>query len=100
MGALRPDLIRGCQRAVAVSVLLSFIVTSTTNVFFFFWLLHAACKILVPQPGLEPMLLAGEAQSLNPWTTKEVPKYNFLTCSVLSTDPTSNVEKQNKGSPY
>ena len=32
------------------------------------------------------MLLAGEAQSLNPWTTKEVPKYNFLTCSVLSTD--------------
>ena len=35
---------------------------------FFFFILeshHAACRILVPQPGIEPMLLAVEAQSLN-----------------------------------
>ena len=30
-----------------------------------------ACRILVPQPGIEPMLLAVEAQSLNHWTARE-----------------------------
>ena len=32
-----------------------------------------ACSILVPQPGIEPVPPAVEAQSLNPWTTREVP---------------------------
>ena len=31
-------------------------------------------KILVPRPGTEPMPPALEAQSLNPWTTREVPR--------------------------
>ena len=32
-----------------------------------------ACRILVPRPGIEPMLPAKEAQSLNHWNAKEVP---------------------------
>ena len=39
--------------------------------FFFFW--HAACGILVPQPGIEPVPAAMEGWSLNHWTTREVP---------------------------
>ena len=31
-----------------------------------------ACGILVPQPGIEPALLAFKAQSLNHWTAREV----------------------------
>ena len=32
-----------------------------------------AQKILVPQPGIKPAFTALEAQSLNHWTTREVP---------------------------
>ena len=35
-----------------------------------FWLPHV--KSLVPWPGIEPMSLALEVQSLNQWTTREV----------------------------
>ena len=31
-----------------------------------------ACGIVVPQPGIEPVLLAVEAWSLDHWTTREV----------------------------
>ena len=31
------------------------------------------CRILVPQPEIEPMLSALGAQSLNHWTTREIP---------------------------
>ena len=34
---------------------------------------HAACGILVPQPGVEPVPLAVETQSPKHWTTREVP---------------------------
>ena len=40
--------------------------------FFFFWLHHTAYGILAHQPGIEPVLLAMEVQSLNHWTAKEV----------------------------
>ena len=47
--------------------------------FFSFFLLHyAACGILVPQPGIKPMSPAMEAQSLNHWTTREVPHLLFF----------------------
>ena len=39
--------------------------------FFIFWLCHMACRILVPQPGIEPMPPAVEAQSPNCWTARE-----------------------------
>lgn len=46
--------------------------------FFFlsFWLLWAACGILVPPAGIELMFPAGE-QSLKFWTTREVPSVLF-----------------------
>ena len=46
-------------------------------IFNFFWLHHAACGILVPWPGIEPMPLAVEAWSLTHWTTREVPSLLF-----------------------
>ena len=41
--------------------------------FFFFFGCAAACRILVPQPGIEPVPPAVEAWSPNHWTTREVP---------------------------
>lgn len=38
-----------------------------------FWLYCAACGVPVPQLGIEPVAPALEAQSLNHWTTREVP---------------------------
>ena len=37
-----------------------------------------ACRILVPQPGIEPMPSAVEARNLNHWTAREVPEPNSL----------------------
>ena len=34
---------------------------------------HTACRILVSKPGVEPMTPAGEAQSPNHKTAREVP---------------------------
>ena len=38
-----------------------------------FWLYHATCGILVPQPGIKPGPLAVRALSPNHWTTREFP---------------------------
>ena len=38
----------------------------------FFWPCYGACRILVPQRGIEPMSPALEAWNLNPWTIWEV----------------------------
>ena len=43
-----------------------------------FWLHHAACKILVPQPRMQSAPPAVEAQSLNHWTAREVPPWSLL----------------------
>ena len=43
-------------------------------IFFIFWLHLVASRILVPQPGSEPVFLTLEAQSLNYWTTGEIPQ--------------------------
>ena len=45
-----------------------------------FWLRHAACEILVPQPGIEPAPPVLEAWSLNHWTSREVPAPLLLSC--------------------
>ena len=42
------------------------------------WLHHTACGILHPQPWIEPMPPAVGAWSLNHWTTREVPKLDFV----------------------
>ena len=38
-----------------------------------FWSCSAVCGILVPLPGVSPLPPALEAQSLNHWTSREVP---------------------------
>ena len=38
-----------------------------------FWPPHTACRILVPQQGIEPTPLSVEAQSLNHGIAREVP---------------------------
>ena len=45
--------------------------------FFFSWLQHAACEILVPEPGTKPMGPTVEVQNLNCWITREVPTTLF-----------------------
>ena len=45
---------------------------------FCFCMLHAACRILVPTPGMEPVPPAVEAQSPNHWTGREVGASPFL----------------------
>ena len=47
--------------------------------FFCFWPCHAACGILVPQPGIEPMPPAVEVQSPNHWTAREFPAVLLIT---------------------
>ena len=46
-----------------------------TSVGFFvcFLLRCGACRILVPQPGIEARLLVVEVHSANQWTTREFP---------------------------
>ena len=41
--------------------------------FYFFSLYHSACRILVPQPGMEPTTPVVKAWSLNHWTARDVP---------------------------
>ena len=47
-----------------------------------FWPCHVVCRILVPQPGIEPMPPTVEARSLNHWAAREVPGA-FLYCPCL-----------------
>ena len=69
-----PLLLTTCIAVVCVLQLMS------QKIFYFlfiylFWLRHSACGILVPRPGIEPAPPAVEAQNLNHWTIREVPKY-------------------------
>ena len=62
------------------SWLMSWTATITLTPFCFYG--HAACGILVPQPGIESVAPAVEAWSPNHWTAREVPnsdsfKYQF-----------------------
>ena len=69
--------------------------------FFFFWLHFKACSTLVPTSGIKPVLLAVEAQSLNHWTTREVPKvliFRILSTSLVAVDKIRNLSAA--ASPY
>ena len=57
------------------------------NSFSFFWPCHAACGILVSQSGIELLSPALEAQRLNHWTTKEVPRSQFLNTHLQRKEP-------------
>ena len=49
-----------------------------TGRYFGFWLHCTVCGILAPRPGIEPMPPALEAQGLNHWITREVPRLGIL----------------------
>ena len=55
----------------------------------FVWLHRAACEILVPRPGIEPMPPAVEGRSLNHWTTREGPPVLFELSQYLGEDSTA-----------
>ena len=59
------------------SVFFSIAFSSQSNLALSFFLFlaepYAACGILVPQPGIEPMPPAMEGWILNHWTAREVP---------------------------
>lgn len=46
--------------------------------FFFFGQHHVACRILIPQPGIEPGVTMMKVPSLNHRTARDVPKFKFL----------------------
>ena len=48
--------------------------------FLFSWQCCTACGLLAPWPGIEPPPLALEVQSLNHWTTREVPQLSSVRC--------------------
>ena len=53
--------------------------------FLIFWPCLAACRILLPRPGMEPTPPAVEGRSLNHWTTREVPRHlYFFPCVCLA----------------
>ena len=57
---------------------------------FIFWPHGAACRILVPQPGIEPVPPAVEARSFNYWAAREVPQ----TLSLVNTSRCCRLKKK------
>ena len=56
----------------------SFLFFSFLSFLFTFCPCGRACRILVPQPGMEPALPAVEVQSPRHWTTREFPGTTFF----------------------
>ena len=56
-------------------------IVPTEGLFFFFFFRERTCGILVPQPGIKPVPPV-ETQSLNYWTTGEVPRGAILALSI------------------
>ena len=69
------------MRAVQITAIMRYLLTPIRIVhclFFFFLLQCTACGILVPWSGIKRVPPALGAQSLNYWTTREVPFPSFL----------------------
>ena len=54
------------------------------NFILLFWPQYVACGILVPQSGIKPGYPGSEAQSLNHWTTREVPHLFSLSNPLIN----------------
>ena len=54
--------------------------------FFFSWLLHAVCRIFVPQPEMWPIRPAVEAWGLNHWPAREVPWQKFKAILIATNE--------------
>ena len=70
-----------CEHVCAVCVWACIRVYPNTyplyDFFYFFGRIMWHAGILVPQPGIEPVTSVVEAQSLNHWTAREGPLYDF-----------------------
>ena len=51
------------------------------------------CRMLAPRPGVKPALPAVEAQSLNHWTTREVPTGIKILNKILANEAQQYREK-------
>ena len=60
-----------------------------------------ACRILVPQPDIEPVPPAVDAQSPNHWTAKEFPVFSIFTklCNLYHNLILEHVHHPKKGNP-
>ena len=57
---------------------------SACHPFFFFFSCTAACRILDPQPGIEPAPSAVKAHSANHWTTRRLLLLGAGACHLLN----------------
>ena len=57
--------------------------------FFYFWLHHATCGILVPLPGTELVLSTLEIWNLNNCTTNQGSPSNFILLHILFSFPST-----------
>ena len=72
-----------------------FSLVSLCSPFFFFFKINTswpctslACRILVPQPGIEPTPPAVEVHSLHHWTTRDVPLSSYKRYLSVDLGPT------------
>ena len=65
------------------SVIFSHIIQFSSILFFIFWPCCAAYRILVPQPGVEPVPCELGVQSLNHWTSQKVTPVIFDLFSLI-----------------
>ena len=73
----------GIELTSLVSPALARLTPPGTPLFIYLWPHHVAHRILVPQPGIEPMPPALEVQSSNHWITRGVPRItNLLNTSI------------------
>ena len=56
-------------------------------ILFYFWLFQVACRILVPQPGIEPGVPAVRVPSPNHWTAGEFPCLPSLWVNIVPCGP-------------
>ena len=70
------------QRIDAFKKIFIYVFLFVNVTLFIYWPHSMVCGILVPRPGMEPMPPAGEAQSLNYLTTRNVPELMLLNCGV------------------
>ena len=70
------------------------------NLFFIFWPRCAACAVLVPQPGIKPVTPAVETQSINHWTTREIPWFPFKRYPLLVNLAVAREEGRSDENPF
>ena len=73
----------GIELTSLVSPALARLTPPGKPLFIYLWLHYVACRMLVPQPGIEPVPPALEVQSSNHWITRGVPQItNLLNTSI------------------